>query len=98
MQHVYCSTEVLQESSFQTDEAFLASISLFALGYSRKNPNRGWGWGYNFRKSPLEILDLSHYPKKFRRKKAFNPGNSANLCDTLWKFQGQKPRPMKIPH
>ena len=51
-----------------------------------------------FGKAPLEILDLSQYPKKFRRKKAFNPGNSANLCDTLWKFQSQKPRPMEIPH
>ena len=24
-------------------------------------------------------------------------GNSAILCDTPWKFQGQKPRPMEIP-
>ena len=29
---------------------------------------------------------------------AFTPGNSAKLCDTLWKFQFQKPRPMEIPH
>ena len=42
--------------------------------------------------------DLLLYPKKFRRKEAFTPGNSANLSDTPWKFQGQKPRPMEIPH
>ena len=51
-----------------------------------------------FRKAPLEILDLSLYPTKIRRKKALNPGNSANLCDTPWKFQSQKPRAMEIPH
>ena len=49
-----------------------------------------------FGKAPLEILDLSQYPKKFRRKKAFNPGNSANLCDTLWKFQSQNQDPWKF--
>ena len=26
------------------------------------------------------------------------PGNSAKLFDTTWKLQGQKPRPMEIPH
>ena len=26
------------------------------------------------------------------------PWNSAKLCDTPWKFQSQKPRPMEIPH
>ena len=36
-----------------------------------------------FWKAPLEILDLSLYPKKFRRKKAFNPGNSANMWHPL---------------
>ena len=49
-------------------------------------------------KGTLEILDLSLYPKKSRRKKAFAPGNSANLCNTPWKFQSQKPRLMEIPH
>ena len=35
-----------------------------------------------FWKALPEILDLWLYPKKFQRKKAFTPGNSANLCDT----------------
>ena len=35
-----------------------------------------------FWKNPLEFLDLSLYPYKFRRKEAFTPGNSAKLCDT----------------
>ena len=46
----------------------------------------------------MEILDLSLYPKKFWRKKAYTPGNSANLFDTPWKFLSQKPRPIEIPH
>ena len=33
---------------------------------------------------------MSLSPKKFQRK--LTPGNSANLCDTPWKFQGPKPR------
>ena len=53
---------------------------------------------YFSEKSPLEILDLSLYPKKLHRKKTFTPGNSANLCDIPWKFQSQKPRPMEILH
>ena len=44
----------------------------------------------------MEFLNLSLYHKKFQRKQAFIPGNSAKLCDTPWKFQGQKPRPMEI--
>ena len=35
---------------------------------------------------------------KFRRKNAFTPWNSANLCDTPWKFQSHKPRTMEILH
>ena len=52
------------------------------LGYSRKNPNRVC-WGNTFLKTTLEI---------------FTPGNSTKLCHTHWSFQGQKPRPMDIPH
>ena len=44
----------------------------------------------------MEFLNLSLYHKKFQRKQAFTPRNSAKLCDTPWKFQGQKPRPMGI--
>ena len=36
-----------------------------------------------FWKAPLEILDLSLYPKTFTAE------NSANLFDTPWKFQSQ---------
>ena len=67
------------------------------MGYSRKYPNRGVE-DILFWKASLEILDLSLYPKKFQRKKAFTPWNSAKLCDTPWKFQSQKPRPTEIPH
>ena len=44
----------------------------------------------------MEFLNLSLYPKKFQRKQAFTPGNSAKLCHTPWKFHGQKPRLMEI--
>ena len=69
------------------------------FGFSRKNPSRGGVEDIDtLLKNPLEILDMSLYPKKFRRKKAFTPGKSANLCDNPWKFQCKKPRPMEIPH
>ena len=51
-----------------------------------------------FLKPLLELLDLSFYPQKFRRKQAFTPGNSAKLCDNPRKFQDQKSRPIEIPH
>ena len=50
-----------------------------------------------FWKAPLEILGLSLYPKKFRRKKAFTLGNSVNLCDAPLKFQSQNRDPWKFP-
>ena len=69
------------------------------FGFSRKNPNRGGVEDIDtLLESPLEILDMSLYPKKFRRKKAFTPGNSANLFDNPWKLQSKKTRPMEIPH
>ena len=64
------------------------------LDYSGKNPNR-WVEDILFRKPALKLLDLSLYPKKFQRKQAFTPGNSAKLCDTPRKFQVQKPRPLE---
>ena len=67
------------------------------LGYSRKKPNRGELRIYFSEKPPLEILDLWFYPYKFQRKQAFTPGNSPKFCNTPWKFQSQKPRPMEIP-
>ena len=51
-----------------------------------------------FWKRPLKFLDLSLYPWKFQTKWRFTPGNSTKSCYTHWNFQGQKPRPMEIPH
>ena len=69
------------------------------FGFSRKNPNRGGIEDIDtLLESHVEILDMSLYPKKYRRKKTFAPGNSANLCDNPWKFQSKKMRPMEIPH
>lgn len=56
-----------------------------------------------FRKIPtrikhLEFLGLLFYLWKFQTKQSFTPGNSAKLCCTHWKFQGQNARPMGIPH
>ena len=49
----------------------------------------------------MEFLNLSLYPQKFQRKQGFTPtlGNSAELCCTSCKFQGQKPKDpsMEIP-
>ena len=67
------------------------------IGLFQKKSKQG-GLDILFWKSPLEILDLSLYPKKFQRKKAFTLGNSVNLSATHWKFLKQKPRPMGIPH
>ena len=88
---------------FMYPSTFLLTTSASLLmGYSRKkNRNRGGeggGWGHTFLKNAPRILDLSGGPYKFWRKQAFVPGNSAKLFDTPWKFQGQKPRPMGIPH
>ena len=66
-----------------------------------KNPSRGGGLRKDIFFEPppsLEFLGFSLYPWKFQRKQAFTSGNSAKLSDTPWKFQGQKPIPMKFPH
>ena len=52
------------------------------------------GWEYTFLEKTLEFLDLLPCPWKFLRKKTFTPGTSAKLCDTPWKLQVRKPRPM----
>ena len=67
------------------------------LSYSRKNPKKGVK-DIPFWKKPLEVLDLLLYPKKFWRKQAFTPVNYPKVCDTPWKLQDQKSRPMGIPH
>ena len=48
---------------------------------------------YFFLRKTLEFVTLpSEIPEKI------SSGNSEKLCDTPWKFQGQKLRPMEIPH
>ena len=45
------------------------------------------------KKKKPEFFDLSLCANKLSPT-----DNSAKLCDTTWKFPGQKPRPMEIPH
>ena len=51
---------------------------------------------------PLEILDLSLLSLQIPEKTSFHSWksykNSEKLCDTLWRFQGKKSRPMEIPY
>ena len=71
------------------------------MGCSRKIPNKEEGsWGYiYFSENPPGIFRfVTLYLKKVSRKQAFTPRNSAKLCDTTKKFQGQKPGPMEISH
>ena len=52
------------------------------------------GWGYTvFEKKKPEFFDLSLCANKLSPT-----DNSAKLCDTTWKYPGQKQRPMEIPH
>ena len=55
------------------------------------------GWKNTASKKPVEFLGLILCPWKFQPKQTFTPGNSAELCYTPSKFQGQKPRPLEIP-
>ena len=69
------------------------------MNYSRKNPNRGGGRGYTFMKPLLEFFNFFLlYPWKFQTKQSSTPGYSTTLCYITWKFQGQKQRPLEIPH
>ena len=52
----------------------------------------GLGCGYTFLEKSTGISTFVSL------KKPFTPGNSAKLCDTPWKVQGQKPKLMGIPH
>ena len=56
-------------------------------------------WGYTF-VSPPPPSSRNFYICHciLKNSTAFTPGNSVKFCNTLWKFQGQKPRPMEIPH
>ena len=43
-------------------------------------------------------LYICHFTLRNSRGSNLIPGNSAKLHDAPWKFQDQKPWPMKIPH
>ena len=62
----------------------------------------GMYWGlraYFFVKKTLKCLHLSLYSCQFLTKWSFTLWNSTKLCYiTEWNFQGQKLRPIKIPH
>ena len=52
-------------------------------------------WGYTFLTKNPGIFRFATSPLEIPEKTNFHP---RNLCDTPWKFQGQKPRPKEIPH
>ena len=88
------------EVIMQTVLKFLAIYCLTKrsyMDYFRKNPNRK-GWGHNFWKKNPGIFRLVTLPLEVPDKMKLIPGNSTKLCYTHWNFQGQKPRPMEIPH
>ena len=58
------------------------------LGYSRKNLNRGC-WGHTFLKKTPGIFRFVTLLLEIQDKMKLH---------THWNFQGQKPRPMEIPH
>ena len=66
------------------------------MGYSRKNPNVGLR--IYFSEMPPGNFKFVTLPQEILEKKALTPGNSANLCDTPWKFRSQQPRPLEVLH
>ena len=70
------------------------------MGCSRKIQARGIEDIYKKKKKKiLNLWSLSLYPWQSRQNKAFfTLGNSVKLCNTFWKFQGQKPRFMRMQH
>ena len=46
----------------------------------------------------LEFFGSLFYPWKFQTKQVFTPRNSTKLYYTPRKFEGLKPRPLKIPN
>ena len=47
---------------------------------------------------PLEFFIFLLYPWKFQTIQSSTPGYSTKLSYISWKFQGQKQRPLEIPH
>ena len=45
-----------------------------------------------------DFVTLTCTLKNSEESKLSPHGSSAEVCETCWKFQGQKPRPMEIPH
>ena len=69
------------------------------VGLFQKNPNRG-DWGHTFFKIKPCIFEVCHFTlgNSGHNKAFFTLGNSVKLCYTPWKFQGQKPRLIKMQH
>ena len=67
------------------------------MGYSRKNPNSGWG--YTYLKTPWDFLFFYFIPGNFRQNKT-QPLDIPQNCVSYipWKFQGQKQRTLEIPN
>ena len=61
-----------------------------------ENPNRIWG--DTILKNLSECLGLSLCPWILWKKQRFTSRDFAKFCYTPWNFQGQKAKPMKIPH
>ena len=66
-------------------------------GLFQKNSNMR-GLVYNFLKTPLKFFIFLLYLCKFQTKQSSTPRYSTKLCQIPQKFQGQKQRPMEIPH
>ena len=86
---------VLQRSCFENFKNIQEANRWNRL-FSRKNLNRGvedilfW--------KPPRIFYFLLYPWKFQTKQSSTPGYSTKLCEIPWKLQGQKERPLEIPH
>ena len=61
-----------------------------------ENPNRIWG--HTILKNFSEYLGLSLCPWILWKKQSFTSRDFAKLCYTPWNFQGQKAKPIEIPH
>ena len=77
----------------QLDLQIKASNSIYIMGYSRKNPDRG-GLRIYFFEKPLEVFIFLIYRWKFQIKQCSTPGNSTKFCQTPWKFQVEKQSPL----
>ena len=73
------------------------AMQAIVINYSKKKNRTDGDWGHTFLKTPLEFL-IFFYPWKFQTKQSSTPGKSTKLCYMSLKFQGQKPKPLELPH